>query len=100
MSNNIREFRFNTGVKVYNFDPPVKCFSEYQIVGNNGCKIILFYCNDVPEDAYFMFACDNPKLFEKEVDNVIVQEIVSGGLSSKYAYFRLQNTNRYHGINQ
>lgn len=89
MDNNLQEFRFNTGVKVYNFCPLVPCVGEYQIVDENGVKIILFYCTDVPKNATFLFACDNPNLQESKANNVIVREIIKGGLCSKYAYFRI-----------
>ena len=73
MDNNLQEFRFNTGVKVYNFCPPVPCVGEYQIVDGNGVKIILFYCTDVPKNATFLFACDNPNLQESKANNEIFQ---------------------------
>lgn len=90
MDNNLQEFRFNTGVKVYSFCPPVPCVGEYQIVDGNGIKIILFYCSDVPKNAAFLFACNNPNLPGSKADNVIVREIIKGGLCSKYAYFRIK----------
>lgn len=89
MHNNLQQFRFNTGVKVYSFCPPVPCVGEYQIVDGNGVKIILFYCTDVPKNATFLFACDNTNLQESKANNVIVREIIKGGLCSKYAYFRI-----------
>lgn len=82
-----KEFYFNTGVRCYSFTPPVPCNGEYECMSSNGVKLIRFYCKDVPEKASFLYACNNPNL--ATADNIIVREIIRGGLCSKYAYFRI-----------
>lgn len=84
----LKEFWFNTGVRIWEHTPPVPLCGEYQIAPN-GIKQILFYCEDVPDGAMFLFTCDNPDLPEGKGTKRIVKEIVKGGLCSKYAYFSI-----------
>lgn len=74
----MRQFYFNTGVKssMPNAVPGVN---------RGGTMQIPFQC-DVPENATFMYACDNSDL-DKNNPNVIVAEIHNSALLSKYAYF-------------
>ena len=78
----IREFQFNTGVKLENNRMgPLK-----GRLAPNGVWVIPFECDDVPEGATFEFACDSLPVRE----GFIRREIKPGsGLLSKYAYFRL-----------
>jgi hypothetical protein len=80
---NLKKFYFNTGV-IRNSP-----LSE-GMVWRNGTKQIPFECKDVPDNATFMFACDNPNLPDSKYENVIVREIYNSTLIAKYAYFRLQ----------
>jgi len=81
-------FFFNTGVVPFH-NPPVK-LSEGQ-VWRDGTKQIPFDCDNVPENAVFMFACDNPDLqeYKDPGETVIVRLIHNSTLCSKYAYFRV-----------
>ena len=76
-------FYFNTGVKPWNCNGLSK--GE---VWKNGEKQIPFDC-EAPENARFMFACDNPDLPESKYSSVKVFEIFNTSLCSKYAYFRI-----------
>ena len=82
----MRKFYFNTGVKVW-VNPNIKG----GIADSTGTVVIPFEC-DVPEDAIFMYACDDPNL-HPEWPNVIVAEIKNSELYSKYAYFTIKNQN-------
>lgn len=77
----LKTFYFNTGVKIQD-NPHIKG----GIDSGNGTVVIPFDCEDVPENATFKYACDNPKLIEGD-DKVIVREIKNSQLLSKYAYF-------------
>lgn len=81
-------FYFNTGVTPFGHSNPPMTLSEGQ-VWRGGTKQIPFDCDDVPENASFMFACDNPELRESKYEGVIVREIHNSTLCSKYAYFRV-----------
>lgn len=85
----MRTFYFNTGVRPYNHNPPIK-ISKGEVL-RGGTKQIPFDCNDVPENAVFMFACDNPDLKVLKYGDFIVREIFNSVLCSKYAYFRIFN---------
>lgn len=85
----MKTFYFNTGVRPYNRNPPVKIMPGYVMRG--GVMVIPFDCENVPEGATFMFACDNPKLKEADYENVIVREIFNSKLVSKYAYFKIMS---------
>jgi len=50
---------------------------------------IPFDCDNVPNNAQFKFACDNPELKESKYENWIVREIFNSTLCSKYAYFQV-----------
>lgn len=78
-----RTFFFNTGVRPYN-NPHL----YGKQVWRNGTKQIPFTCENVPENAHFQFACDNPNLPESKY--MLVREILDSGpkgILSKYAYF-------------
>lgn len=77
----LQEFLFNTGVK-FGVNPYMD--KNYRMQ-SNGTMVIPFYCENVPEGAVFLFACDNPKL--KEYSKLLVREIKNSLLVSKYAYF-------------
>jgi hypothetical protein len=83
----MKTFYFNTGVQPYKHNPPVKLSPGHIMKG--GTMQIPFDCDNVPDRAQFMFACDNPDLKESEYENVIVREIFNSALLSKYAYFKI-----------
>lgn len=56
----MKTFYFNTGVRPYIHTPHVTVMPG-EIV-RNGVMLIPFQCEDVPEGAVFLFACDNPEL--------------------------------------
>lgn len=72
-------FYFDTGVRT-----ELHLLCKGQVI-RGGTKQIPFRCEDVPEGATFKFACDNPNL--PEAEKMIVREIESEGLCSRYAYF-------------
>lgn len=82
----MKTFHFNTGVKPYSHNPPVKISPGYVI--NGDVMVIPFDCENVPEGAIFMFACDNLNLKEAGYPNVVVREIFNSKLIFKYAYFQ------------
>jgi cytochrome c-type biogenesis protein CcmE len=75
-----KTFYFNTGVTIV-------APSKGQI-RKGGTNQIPFECDDVPDGATFMYACDNPSLKQYGQD-VIVREMFNTTIVSKYAYFRL-----------
>ena len=77
-------FHFNTGVTRNN---RTNLFGNQVWLG--GTIQIPFTCEDVPENAIFNFACDNPDLEESKYENWIVREIINSDLCSKYAYFQV-----------
>jgi hypothetical protein len=81
-----RTFYFNTGVVP---ESDSKLYGRQ--VWKGGVKQIPFTCEDVPDGAEFLFACDNDHLSESKIPGVTVHKILDsgpGGLLSKYAYFR------------
>jgi hypothetical protein len=85
----MKTFYFNTGVQPYKHNPPVKLSPGHVMRG--GTMQIPFDCDDVPDNAIFKFACDNPKLKESEYPNWIVREMFNTAMVSKYAYFLVNN---------
>ncbi|HLO91600.1 MAG TPA: hypothetical protein VK172_10595 [Lentimicrobium sp.] len=87
----IKRFYFNTGVRPETvFNPPFP-YEYHRNKGNviRGTLLIPFDCDNVPDNASFYMACDNPELPEAKNPNIIVREIVGGNMVSKYAYFRV-----------
>ena len=87
----MNKFYFNTGVRPHTISNPSFPYEYHKKKGNeiiNGILMIPMYC-DAPENATFMFACDNPNLNESTAENVIVCEIHNSDMQSKYAYFRV-----------
>jgi len=83
-----KTFYFNTGVKPYGCtNPPYKLSNGHIIRG--GVVQIPFDCENVPENASFMFACDNPELSESKQKNVIVRKMYNTVMCSEYAYFKI-----------
>ena len=86
----MKTFYFNTGVRriipngKYSDSAKPAGLSAGQI-WRNGTKQIPFDCEDVPDNATFMFACNNPEPSSK---GVIVKELNNTTLMSKYAHFR------------
>jgi hypothetical protein len=75
-------FYFDTGVKPHGHtNPPYKLSAGHII---RGTVQIPFDC-EVPENAFFKFACDNPEAG----NGLFCAEILSGALVSKYAFFSL-----------
>ena len=85
----MKTFYFNTGVRPFIHNPPVK-LSAGQIM-KGGTMQIPFDCEDVPEGAIFKFACENKDLRESKYPNYIVREIHNSTLIAKYAYFQIFN---------
>lgn len=86
----MKTFHFNTGVRPYIHHPPVPILEGEVLRG--GTLQIPFQC-DVPENAAFMFACDNPDLPESKCGNIVVAKIEPGSaMVSEYAYFRCYDT--------
>ena len=84
----IKTFYFNTGVKFSDY--PYLCEGQ---VERGGTKQIPFDCEDVPDNATFMYGRDDPNLFatnDPQYDKVIVREIHNSTLMSKYAYFSMR----------
>jgi hypothetical protein len=88
----MKTFYFNTGVRqgipsneLHRQDVKPTALSNGQ-VWVNGTKQIPFSCEDVPDKAMFLFACDNK---ETSSANVISRELHNTSLISKYAHFRL-----------
>lgn len=78
----MRTFYFNTGVKVHN-NPTGPIGGT---LSTNGVWIIPFDCDDVPDNATFVYACDSSTPLTK---NTIVRKIHNSGLLSKYAHFAI-----------
>jgi len=81
----MKTFYFDTGVKRELHSNLI--LMKGQFWSSNNVKIIPFDCDDVPDNAFFKFACDNPNLPESKLKNWIVREIHNSTLVSKYAYF-------------
>lgn len=81
----MKKFIFNTGVRVYDHNPPVPIMPGQEL-SSNGVKVIPFYCEDVPDNAIFKYASDSETLAD-DYPNVIRREIHHSVLNSKYAYF-------------
>lgn len=83
----MKKFYFSTGVDSKTTD--------HHILGGidsgNGVICIPFECEDVPEGATFLFACDSPNLRKEEKD-IICRRIHNSSLLSEYAYFKIQTT--------
>lgn len=88
----LRTFYFNTGVRpgipaneshTPNTKPVALGAGE---IWRNGTKQIPFEC-DVPDNARFEFACDNPNV--EGFGHFLVAEIHNSALLSKYAYFQV-----------
>lgn len=80
-----KTFYFDTGVKPYNFSPPVKLV-EGQIL--KGTVQIPFDCDNVPANAKFEFACDSPTPINNH-GNYFIAEMKNTTMVSKFAHFRL-----------
>jgi hypothetical protein len=76
-----KTFYFNTGVRPYIHNPPVKVGPGQIIKG--GTLQIPFDCEDVPENAFFKFGCDDPNIR----GGYLVRPILNSTLLSKFAYF-------------
>ncbi len=81
----MKTFYFDTGVKPYNHTPRVSIMPGNVVRG--GTLQIPFDCENVPENATFLYACDaeNASLDE----NIICREMTNTNMLSKFAYFRL-----------
>lgn len=77
-----KTFYFSTGVKM----TTSTYLAKGDIWSPNFVRLIPFECENVPDNASFAFACDNPTLPNHE--GFIVAPIVGGNLLSKYAYFK------------
>lgn len=79
-----KTFYFDTGVKPYNHTPPVPIMPGNVV---RGTLQIPFDCENVPDKAVFLYACDaeNASLDK----NVICREMKNTNMCSKFAYFRV-----------
>lgn len=82
----IKEYRFNTGVRPYDYNPPAgMTFMEGFRDSGNGVYVIPFTCEKVPNNFKVSFASD---ILHEENENLLRREILSGRLLSKYVYFK------------
>lgn len=81
----MKKFYFNTGVSIDN-NPHIKG----GIDSGNGTVIVPFECENVPDDAIFLFACDSPKVNRVRggEEGIIHRKIHNSPLLSEYAYFK------------
>lgn len=88
----MKTFYFNTGVRPFDHNPPAgMAFMKGFKDSGNGVYVIPFEVEDVPDDATFIGACDNPEYMKG--DNIIYREIQPGSrLVSKYAFFLIPKT--------
>jgi hypothetical protein len=77
----MKTFYFNTGVTIGSL-------SKGQIWSSNGVKVIPFDCEDVPDNAIFLHACDTDT-FPPNCPHIIKREIHNSSLRSKFAFFRI-----------
>lgn len=82
----MKTFYFKTGVVPSKHNPPVK-LGPGQIM-QRGTMVTPFDCDNVPDNATFMFACDNPNLPDSTYKGIIVRPIFNSTLCSSYAYFK------------
>lgn len=78
----MKTFYFDTGVRPYNFYPPVKLSKGHVIRG--GTMQIPFDCENVPEGAEFTHTCDKAT---QDHYRDFVAEIHNSALGSRYAHF-------------
>lgn len=90
---NTKTFHFDTGVKFDPSYPDIKGHKWVPAAGGGLVKVIPFDCDNVPDGATFMFACDYDDQTEALQSDVIVREIKNSALMSKYAYFRIVKNN-------
>lgn len=81
----MKTFYFDTGVRPYIHNTPVPIMPGNVVRG--GTLQIPFDCENVPDKARFIFACDaeNASLDK----DVIHREIKNTNMVSKFAYFRI-----------
>jgi hypothetical protein len=83
----LRRFQFNTGVRPFDHNPPAgMAFMKGFEDSGNGVYVIPFYCEDVPENATFQYACDYDIPGE---EHLLKREIHNSVLLSKYAFFKI-----------
>ena len=83
----MRRFVFNTGVRPFDHSPPAgMAFMKGYEDSGNGTYVIPFYCEDVPENAVFLYACSNDIPGN---EHLLKREIHNSVLLSKYAYFSI-----------
>jgi hypothetical protein len=88
----MKTYYFNTGVKPFDHNPPAgMAFMDGFKDSGNGVYVIPFDCEDVPENARFLYSCDTP-IPSMMSDDVIVREIHNSKMMSKYAFFKLNTT--------
>jgi hypothetical protein len=81
----LKTFYFNTGVNVW---ATRAYYAPTDRIDSNGVRSIPFTCENVPEGAEFVFAAPTDTVpTQKDVKPFT---IVSGGLLSKFAYFRIK----------
>ena len=81
----MKKFYFNTGVRPEN---GIGLYADQEWI--NGVKQIPFYVKDIPDNAQFVFAADNPNLPEAKQDSFIVRKMYNTSMVSDYAYFKVK----------
>ena len=87
-----KTFYFNTGVRPWNRS---KLFGEQ--IWKDGTIQIPFTCENVPNGAKFLFACNIHDCWELRLKSIIVRRILDyghNGLLSKFAYFSVPRPHR------
>lgn len=81
----MKEFTFNTGVRPFDFTPPAgMAFMKGFRDSGNGVYVIPFYCENVPDNAKFIYGSNE---FKEDTEESICREIHNSALLSKYAHF-------------
>lgn len=82
----MKKFYFNTGVNAKRY-PAKKQFGQ---VDRHGTVQIPFECDNVPENAIFLYACNR---VDDVASDMIFRKIHNSSLMSKYAIFQLPTKN-------
>jgi len=82
----LKRFLFQTGVQVYKLTNPTYRHREGNLVQPNGVLAIPFFCEDVPENATFVYACDHVIPGD---EHLLKREIHNSNMISKYAFFKV-----------
>lgn len=84
----MKTFYFNTGVRPYIHNPPVRVQTG-DIVSSNGVLLVPFQCEDVPDNSIFQFCCNN---IPPGSESLLKREMFNTNMVSKYAFFKVPKT--------